>query len=124
MACALRDRLGFPMDAPAEMSWSGSVFAQGPLVRGGFLAALSDRAFISWNRVSSRATMRRYMPASWRATDQPPTSSRGSQPPPKARNEAIVACAAPTCARMRASRVESRRLSASSTSIRLTTPPL
>lgn len=45
LACALRDRLGFPADAPVEISWSGSVLAQEPLVRGTFLSALSDRAF-------------------------------------------------------------------------------
>lgn len=45
LACALRDRLGFALDAPVEMSWSGSVLAQEPLVRGRFLALLADRAF-------------------------------------------------------------------------------
>jgi N-acetylglucosamine kinase-like BadF-type ATPase len=45
LACALRERLGFPADTLVEISWSGSVLAQEPLVRDRFLSALADRAF-------------------------------------------------------------------------------
>jgi N-acetylglucosamine kinase-like BadF-type ATPase len=45
LACALRERLGFPTDTLVEISWSGSVLAQEPLVRDRFLSALADRAF-------------------------------------------------------------------------------